>query len=186
MCDTKMDDSDNNRSLCALSLSETGVRSSLGYLIPQLLCCSRIPTLITCPGDKSLIQLLWWRHWHRDQMTAIHFTEIYTRSNFCGGVFSWCSEGGRGWCRNISLFSYSHKRALLVCMEYKHHQIQLDNCMRSLVANKGSAKHISYQLQQFIGIHCTQFLRMVQCVDLMVPLTATRGSVKKFTSVVCE
>lgn len=87
--------------LWALLLSDRHICSSLGYLISQLLCCARIPTLIARPVDKSSIQLLGQRHQQRDQVSALH-TEIYSKRSFCGvGLFSWCCEQRKGTGRNI-------------------------------------------------------------------------------------
>lgn len=90
-----------NVPLWALLLSDRHICSSLGYLISQLLCCARIPTLIARPVDKSSIQLLGQRHQQRDQVSAVH-TEIYSKRSFCDvGLFSWCCEQRKGTGRNI-------------------------------------------------------------------------------------
>ena len=118
-----------------LLLPDRCVCSILGYLIPQLLCLTPIPTLITRPVDKSPIQLLKRRHYQKDQVSVEHFTDIYTKSKFLAYLHVAPREevAGQGYLVTDAC-------VLLVWLVYTCHGTQLDGCTHSVTTNRGLVK----------------------------------------------
>ena len=135
--DTKMDFSDSNNKIMeqpqVLLLPGRRICSTLGYLIPQLLCLTPIPTLISRPVDKSQIQLLKRRHYQKGRVSVEHFTDIYTKSKFLAYVASMEEAAERGYLVTDAC-------VLLVWLVYTCHETQLDSCTHSVTTNRGLVK----------------------------------------------